>query len=231
MNMARAPVIGLIVLVTVAVGFALVDRRLQAARERPAVQRIESVKRLQQLAIFFRGYHSVHHGAWPERVGDMLREQHIGQGATLVRGAGIYQYRKPPAGAPGDWIIMWSETNHAGVAQGAPFGATGEVALKDIPPIAYVLRKDLTVDELTLEQLDQRLAVPPPVPSVVPVPVPVPVPGPGPAPAPGPAGAGAPPADAAAAPPAAAPVPAPAGAGAAAGAGASASPAGQSPAR
>jgi hypothetical protein len=162
MNMTRAPIIGLVVLVTVAFGFALVNRQLQAARERPAVQRIESVKRLQQLALAFRKYHTVHLGAWPEHFGDLLREQRLPAGITLVRGAGVYQYRKPPAGAPGDWIIMWSEANHAGVPKGAPFGAAGEVALNDIPPIAYVLRADLTVDELSLEQLDQRLSAAPP---------------------------------------------------------------------
>src|SRR5450432_1735156 len=138
MNMGRAPIIGLVVLVTVAFGFALVNRQLQAARDRPAVQRIESVKRLQRLAIAFRSYRTAHQGAWPQHIGDLLREQRLGLGFTLVRGAGVYQYRMPQPTAPGDWIIMWSDTNHAGVAQGAPFGAAGEVALKDIPPIAYV---------------------------------------------------------------------------------------------
>jgi hypothetical protein len=185
MDMNRAPIIGLVVLVTVAFGFALVNRQLQAARERPAVQRIESYKRLQQLAAAFRIYRRDHQGAWPEHLGDMLKEQHLGLGFSLVRGAGVYQYRKPPAGAPGDWIIMWSETNHAGVAKGAPFGAAGEVAQQDIPPIAYVLRRDLAVDELTLEQLDGRLA------AVLPI-----------APAAGPAAPAAPPAGPAPAPPA-----------------------------
>ncbi len=195
MNMARAPIIGLVVLVTVAIGFALVNRQLQAARERPAVQRIESYKRLQQLATAFRTYHKVHLGAWPEHFGDMLKEQRLGLGFALVRGAGVYQYRKPPAGAPGDWIIMWSDTNHAGVATGAPVGAAGEVAQEDIPPIAYALRRDLTVDELSLEQLDQRMsaALPAAQPSAAapaadaapapsPAPAPATSPGPGPAP-------------------------------------------------
>jgi hypothetical protein len=91
MNMTRAPVIGLVVLVTVAFGFALVSRQLQAAQERPAVQRIESYKRLQQLANAFRVYRTVHHGAWPDHLPDMLREQHLGLGFSLVRGAGVYQ--------------------------------------------------------------------------------------------------------------------------------------------
>jgi hypothetical protein len=185
MDMNRAPIIGLVVLVTVAFGFALVDRQLQAARERPAVQRIESYKRLQQLAAAFRLYHRGHQGAWPDHLGDMLKEQHLGLGFSLVRGAGVYQYRKPPAGAPGDWIIMWSETNHAGVAKGAPFGAAGEVAQQDIPPIAYVLRSDLSVDELSLEQLDGRLAaVLPTAPAAGPAAAPAPAPPAGPAPAP-----------------------------------------------
>jgi len=194
MNMTRAPIIGLVVLVTVAFGFALVSRQLEAARDRPAVQRIESVKRLQRLAIAFRIFHSMHYGAWPEHLNDMLREQHLGLGIGLVRGAGIYQYRKPPAGAPDDWIIMWSDTNHAGVAQGAPFGAAGEVALNDIPPIAYVLRADLAVDELSLEQLEQRMSAG--APAAQPAgaaPAAGTAPGPTAAPAPAPAAAPAPP--------------------------------------
>jgi hypothetical protein len=170
------------------------------------VQRIESYKRLQQLASAFRAYHRDHHGAWPDHLADMLREQRLGLGYSLVRGAGLYQYRKPPAAAPGDWIIMWSETNHAGVPKGAPFGAEGEVALADIPPIAYVLRADLTVDELSLEQLDQRMsALPPPAQPAAAVPAAGTAPGPAGAPAPALAPAPAPAAAPAPAPP---PVPA-----------------------
>jgi hypothetical protein len=207
MTMARAPIIGLVVLVTVAFGFALVNHQLQAARERPAVQRIESYKRLQQLALALRKYHSVHQGAWPDHLLDMLREQRLGLGFNLVRGAGVYQYRKPPAAAPGDWIIMWSDANHAGVPKGAPFGAAGEVALADIPPIAYVLRVDLTVDELSLEQLDQRLsAALPAAPPAAPAPPGGTAPAATPAPAPG-----TPPAPAAGLAPAQLPAPGPAG--------------------
>jgi hypothetical protein len=180
----KGPIFAAIILACFAVGTALVNHNLEAARERPSVQRIDSINRLRRFALGFRAFLATHSGQWPERLVDVMREQRMPLGSNLVKGAGLYLYRRPGHNVPADWIVMWSETNHAAVPKGHQWGAEGEVASKDVPGVAYVLNASLQVEELTLEEFAKRSpsaaaaridAVGTPTPSATAVGVPVPL--------------------------------------------------------
>ena len=154
--MTKIPLFVIIIFICVAVGTVIVNQRLQTARDRPAVQRTDSYTRLSNFAVALRAFLNTHSGKWPERLVDLERDQHLSLGYNLVKGAGLYHYRKPADSVPDDWIIMWSDTNHAPVARGQPWGAAGEVAGKDIPGVAFVLTATLHVEALTLEEFAKR---------------------------------------------------------------------------
>jgi hypothetical protein len=151
----KATLVAVIMLLVVAAGALLVHRSLRVAQERPAVQRLESQSRLRQFAAAFATYRE-RHGEWPPSLAVLVREAHLGLGANAVRGGGVYRYRRPPADAPGSYVVMWSGTNHAGVGRGEPWGGEGQVADHDIPPVAYVLDAALQVEELTIEEFTRR---------------------------------------------------------------------------
>lgn len=169
--MSKASVFAMIILICFAIGAALVNHNLEAARERPSVQRLDSYNRLKRLASSFRSYLNSHHGQWPEHWSDFLHDQRLGLGVNLVKGGGLYLYRKPPADALADYIIMWSDTNHAVIPKGQQWGSSGQIAAQDIPGVAFVLNASLQVEELTLEEFAKRSptivgASAPPVPLV-----------------------------------------------------------------
>jgi hypothetical protein len=154
--MSKASVFAMIILICFAIGAALVNHNLEAARERPSVQRLDSYNRLKRLASSFRSYLNSHHGQWPEHWSDFLHDQRLGLGVNLVKGGGLYLYRKPPADALADYIIMWSDTNHAVIPKGQQWGSSGQIAAQDIPGVAFVLNASLQVEELTLEEFAKR---------------------------------------------------------------------------
>lgn len=153
--MNKATLVAVVMLVVVAAGTMLVHRSLRVAQERPAVQRLESQSRLKQFAAALAAYRE-HHQAWPTSLAVLIRDAHLGLGANAVRGGGVYRYRRPPADAGGDYVVMWSETNHAGVSRGELWGGEGQVADHDIPPVAYILDADLRVEELGLDEFARR---------------------------------------------------------------------------
>jgi type II secretory pathway pseudopilin PulG len=159
--MKKSTVAILVALVVLAAGVLLVHQNLRTAQERPTVQRQVSRQRLQQFAEALGAYRQAH-GAWPDSLLQVVREARLGFGANAVRGAGIYRYRKPPAGTADDYVVMWSDTNHAGVKAGQPWGGEGQVAAADVPPVAYILNAGLKVEELGLDEFVRRAPAPTP---------------------------------------------------------------------
>lgn len=157
--MNKATLIAVLMLAVLAGGALLVNRSLRSATERPAVQRLASQARLKEFAAALQAYRD-HHHAWPDGLGELLKDAHLGMMAPVVRGAGVYRYRRPPAEAPPDYVVMWSDTNHAGIARGEPWGAVGEIAKEPVPPIAYVLTAGGEVE--ALDEADFKLRAPAP---------------------------------------------------------------------
>ena len=157
--MNKATLVAILMLAVLAAGAMLVNRSLRSATERPAVQRLASQARLKEFAAALQAYRD-HHQAWPDGLGQLLKDAHLGIMAPAVRGAGVYRYRRPPADAPPDYVVMWSDTNHAGIARGEPWGAAGEVAKDDVPPIAYVLTAGGEVDGLDEAAFKRRAPAP-----------------------------------------------------------------------
>jgi hypothetical protein len=87
-----------------------------------------------------------------------MRDQHLGFGANLVRGGGTYHYRKPAADDAPDRPVMWSDTPHRAVLAGEPWGGEGGIATTDHPAVAFVLTRDLRVQELSVEALNRVIA-------------------------------------------------------------------------
>lgn len=153
--MNKATILAVILLAIIAAGALMVNREMRDATARPAVQRQLSQARLVQFAEALKQYRSENH-TWPDTTAQLLRAAKLPQTATMIRGAGIYRYRKPPADATPDTLVMWSERLHDGVAVGEPWGGEGQVADKAIPPIGYALGTELTLLELTPEEWARR---------------------------------------------------------------------------
>jgi hypothetical protein len=144
--MSKASVITLVMIVLFAAGALLVNREFTQAQERPSVQRLESRRRLVQFATAIEHYRASHQ-AWPDTLFQLMKDQHLGFGANLVRGAGTYRYRRPEADDAPDRPVMWSDQPHRAVLAGEPWGGEGDIATRDHPAVAFVLTRDLRVEE------------------------------------------------------------------------------------
>lgn len=153
--MNKATILAIIMLATIAGGAVLVNRAMRHAQARPSVQRQLSQTRLAQFAEAIKQYR-VAQQTWPDTTAQLLRAAQLPPTSTIVRGAGMYRYRKPPANAPTDMVVMWSDRPHDGVAVGEPWGGEGETTKQAIPPIAYVLTAALEVQALSPEDWTKR---------------------------------------------------------------------------
>jgi type II secretory pathway pseudopilin PulG len=153
--MNKATILAVILLAIIAAGALLVNREMRDAQERPAVQRQLSQARLAQFADALRQYRADHQ-SWPDTTAQLLRAAKLPQTSTLVRGAGLYRYRKPAPDAPAGTLVMWSDRVHDGVAAGEPWGGEDQTADKPIPPVAYGLTTALEVVTLTPEEWAKR---------------------------------------------------------------------------
>ena len=153
--MNKATILAVILLAIIAAGALMVNREMRDAQERPAVQRQLSQARLAQFVDALKQYRADHQ-SWPDTTTQLLRAGKLPQTSTLVRGAGIYRYRKPAGDAPADALVMWSDRVHDGVAVGAPWGGEGQKADKPIPPIAYAITAALEVVTLTPDEWAKR---------------------------------------------------------------------------
>ena len=145
--MNKATIVSVLMLAVVALGAVLVHHELRSAQERPAVQRQLSRTRLDQIAAALKAYRE-QHAAWPDTIVPALHEAKLPLTTTLVRGAGVYRYRKPAADAAPGQVVVWSETLHEGIAKGQPWGGEGQVAEADVPPVGYVITTELTIEAL-----------------------------------------------------------------------------------
>ena len=153
--MNKATILAIIMLAIIAGGAMMVNREMRDAQARPAVQRALSQTRLAQFAEALKQYQSVHH-SWPDTTPQLLRAASLPTTGTMVRGAGIYRYRKPVADAAKDALVMWSDRPHDGVAAGERWGGENQVTDKAVPPVAYVLTVALEVLALTPEEWATR---------------------------------------------------------------------------
>jgi len=153
--MNKATILAIILLAIIAGGALMVNREMRNAQARPAVQRALSQARLAQFADALKQYQTVHH-TWPDTTPQLLRAANLPTSGTLVRGAGIYRYRKPTIDAAPDALVMWSDRPHDGVAAGEPWGGENQVTDKAIPPIAYALTVGLEVIALSPEEWAKR---------------------------------------------------------------------------
>jgi type II secretory pathway pseudopilin PulG len=153
---SRATIITIVFVIIVGIGAVLVSRQFRQALDRPAVQREDSQRRLRLMADALRAYRDAH-GEFPENLFALFKDQHLQLGAN-----GGYLYRKPPADAPDDYVIMWAERLHEGVGKGQPWGGEGQVATEDIPAVGYVLTRNLAIEALSVDE--HRRRAPPPRP-------------------------------------------------------------------
>ncbi|HEX3133025.1 MAG TPA: hypothetical protein VHX44_05510, partial [Planctomycetota bacterium] len=134
--MNKATILAIIMLAIIAGGALMVNREMRDAQARPAVQRALSQTRLTQFAEALRQYQVDHH-TWPDTMPQLLRAANLPTTGIMVRGAGIYRYRKPTADAAKDALVMWSDRPHDGVAAGESWGGENQVTDKAVPPVAY----------------------------------------------------------------------------------------------
>ena len=153
--MNKATILAIIMLAIIAGGAVLVNRAMREAQARASVQRQLSQTRLAQFAEAIKHYR-VAQQTWPDTTAQLFRAAQLPPTSTIVRGAGIYRYRKPPTNAPMDYVVMWSDRPHDAVAAGEPWGGEGETTPKAIPPIAYVLTAALEVMALSPDDWAQR---------------------------------------------------------------------------
>ncbi len=153
--MNKATILAIILLVIVAVGALMVNREMRDAQARHAVQRQMSQARLAQFAEALKHYR-VAFQTWPDTTAQLLRAGNLPATSTMVRGAGIYRYRKPATNAATDALVMWSDRPHDGVAVGEPWGAEGQKAEQPVPPIAYVLTLALEIQGISPDEWAKR---------------------------------------------------------------------------
>ncbi len=156
--MSKASMLTIALLLVLGLGTLLVNREFREAAARPAVQRLESQRRLRQFSDALTAYRQ-QHAAWPDSLFSLMKDQHLRFGSNLVRGGGTYLYREPPADAPADYVVMWSEIAHAGARIGEPWGGRGEVATAEHPPVSYVVTVSLRVEELDVDSWRRRAPV------------------------------------------------------------------------
>ncbi len=153
--MNKATILALMLLVVLAAGALLVNREMRDAQGRHSVQRQMSQARLAQFADAITHYR-IRYQSWPDTTAQLLRASNLPATSTMVRGAGIYRYRKPTVDAGADTLVMWSDRPHEGVGAGEPWGAEGERADKPVPAVAYVLTAALEVQGLSPEEWARR---------------------------------------------------------------------------
>jgi len=153
--MNKATILAIILLAIIAAGALMVNREMRDATARPAVQRQLSQVRLAQFAEALKQYQADYQ-KWPDSTPQLLRAGKLPATSTMVRGAGIYRYRKPAADAPTDTLVMWSDRPHDGVAAGEPWGGENQVTDKSMPPTAYALTAGLEVVALSPEDWAKR---------------------------------------------------------------------------
>ena len=153
--MNKATILAIILLAIIAGGALMVNREMRDATARPAVQRQLSQARLAQLAEALKQYQADHQ-TWPDTTQQLLRAGKFPTTSIMVRGAGIYRYRKPAADAPKDALVMWSDRPHDGVVAGESWGGENQVTDKAVPPTAYALTAGLEVVALSPEEWAKR---------------------------------------------------------------------------
>ena len=153
--MNKATILAIMTLAVIAGLAVLVNRAMRDAQARPSVQRQLSQARLAQFAEAIKQYRDVHH-VWPDSTAQLLRAAKLPPTSTVVRGAGMYRYHKPPLNAPLDLLVMWSDRPHDPVAIGESWGGEGETAKQAIPPLAYVLTSALEVVALSPDDWTKR---------------------------------------------------------------------------
>jgi hypothetical protein len=154
--MNKATIMAIILLAVIAGGALLVNREMNKAQARPAVQRQLSLTRLAQFVEAIKSIRE-ERGAWPATMKEILHQARLPVSSTAIRGAGIYRYKQPAADAPADTIIIWSDRPYDGVAVGEPYGGEGQFATEAIPPLAYVVTSALTIETLSPEVWVQRI--------------------------------------------------------------------------
>lgn len=153
--MNKATILAIILLAIIAAGALMVNREMRDATARPAVQRQLSQARLAQFADALKQYQADHQ-TWPDTTQQLLRAGKFPATSAMIRGAGIYRYRKPAADAPKDTLVMWSDRPHDGVAAGESWGGENQITDKDVPPTAYALTTSLEVVALSPEDWAKR---------------------------------------------------------------------------
>lgn len=156
--MNKATILAIILLAIIAAGALMVNREMRDATARPAVQRQLSQARLAQFAEALKQYQADHQ-TWPDTTQQLLRAGKFPATSTMVRGAGIYRYRKPAADAAKDSLVMWSDRPHDGVAAGEPWGGENQVTDQAVPPTAYALTAGLEVVALSPDDWAKRKPV------------------------------------------------------------------------
>jgi hypothetical protein len=154
--MQKATVLAILLLGIIALGAIMVNRSMEEAQARPAVQRQLSQVRLAELVAAIQQYQAAHQ-VWPDKIKQILHEARLPVTSTAIRGAGIYRYQRPSDADPPDTIIIWSDRPYDGVAIGEPYGGEGEVATEAIPPLAYVVTKALTIETLSPDDWAKRI--------------------------------------------------------------------------
>ena len=152
MNSSR--LVAFILLAVLALGAVLVAREFRQVMTQPAVQRGIHRHALEQMAEALRSYRRDQH-AWPDNLLKLFKQQGLNLGANHG-----YSYRKPPADAADDYVVMWSDAWLPGAKQGDPWTET-QRAERDIPPVAYALDAALRIQELSLDEAAKRLPKPP----------------------------------------------------------------------
>jgi hypothetical protein len=153
--MSRAAWYTVVFVLIMAGGAIAVHRSFREAQARPAVQRQLSELRLKQIAEAVATYRE-RHAAWPDTLFTLMRDANLPFGFNAVRGTGQYAYRKPAANADQHTIIVASDGFHAGVHAGEPWGGEGDIATKDVPPVAYVINAALQIEALSPDERDRR---------------------------------------------------------------------------
>jgi hypothetical protein len=154
--MPKFTILSLIFIGIVALASLLVNREMNEAQARPAVQRQLSQARLTRFIEAIQLYRAEHH-QWPANMRDILRAGKLPLSSTAVRGAGIYRYQPPLANAADSVIIMWSDRPYDPIKKGEPYGGEGQFAEQDIPPIAYVVNAALQIEQLSPEEWAKRI--------------------------------------------------------------------------
>jgi len=149
--MSRGAIALMVLVAMFGVGAIFVAREFKTAMSAPAGVRLASQERLRNLAAALRAYRA-EHAAWPDSTLQLLRDRKLAIPAV----AGVL-YRKPPADAPPDQVVLWREQLLPAVRRGEPWAGADEPAVRDIPAVGHVVTADLAVGVLTPEEFARRV--------------------------------------------------------------------------